>query len=165
MSTHSTGINVYYGRMQQRFLIDSLKMYSNKTRFANYHVPMYSGCKDFDMDPQTFIYGLFHWIPYFDKYKVMTIFENHVHSFKRTKPMRGNTPTDDGTVYLGDGAFGAIASDFCTPDKTTPIFDVQTNQNNFWISTVDNKQVQHSAYNTSGHIIDNFVQKVQSYVF
>jgi hypothetical protein len=94
----------------------------------------------------------------------MTIFENHVHSFKRTKPMKGNVLTENGTVYLGDGAFGGIASEFCAPDKTIPIFETQTNQNNFWISTVDNKQVHHIAYNNSGNIIDSFVQNVSSYI-
>jgi hypothetical protein len=40
----------------------------------------------------------------------MTVFENHVHSFKRTKPLLGNSPKENGTVYLGDGAYGAVIS-------------------------------------------------------
>lgn len=94
-------------------MIDTLKQNPKKLKFVNYHVPMYSGCKDFDIDPQTFVYGLFHWIPYFDKYRVMAVYENHVHSFKRTKPLRGSIPAENGTVYMGDGAFGAITSEFC----------------------------------------------------
>ena len=91
-------------------MIDSLKMYPEKIKFVNYHVPMYSGCKNIEVDPQTYVYGLFHWIPYFDKYSVMNVFENHVHSFKRTKPIKSSIPAENGTVYLGDGAFGAITA-------------------------------------------------------
>jgi hypothetical protein len=40
----------------------------------------------------------------------MTAFENHVHAFKRTKPLIGSAPNDKGTVYVGDGAYGAIIS-------------------------------------------------------
>ena len=37
-----------------------------------------------------------------------TVFENHVHTFKRTYPIYGNRRVVNGTVYLGDGAYGAI---------------------------------------------------------
>ena len=40
----------------------------------------------------------------------MTAFENHVHSFKRTKPLIGSTYSENGTIYVGDGAYGAIVS-------------------------------------------------------
>lgn len=53
----------------------------------------------------------------------MTVFENHVHSFKRTTGLTGNTPSDNGTVYVGDGAYGAIRSEFCKPDATMDIFE------------------------------------------
>jgi len=84
----------------------------------------------------------------------MTVFENHVHAFKRTKPLRGNAPSENGTVYVGDGAFGNIVRESCRPDKTIPIFDKTGNYNNFWLSIVDDKNVQHIAYNNTGHIID-----------
>jgi hypothetical protein len=67
-------------------------MYPKKAKFVNYHVPLYSGCESFDRDSERFLNGLFHWVPHFDTYKVMTVFENHVHSFKRTKPLVGNSP-------------------------------------------------------------------------
>ena len=38
----------------------------------------------------------------------MSIWENHVHAFKRTKPLRGNYPTKGGVVYMGDGNYGAL---------------------------------------------------------
>lgn len=99
-------------------MIDSFEANRDKIKFVNYHVPIYSVCQTLDNNPERYLYALFHWIPTFDHYKVMTSFENHVHSFKRTKPLIGNQPAKKGTVYLGDGAFGAIVLDNCTPDKT-----------------------------------------------
>ena len=89
-------------------MIDSFERNQEKMKFVNYHVPIYSPCGNFDRNPSRFVYQLFHWVPNFDKYKVMTAFENHVHYFKRTKPMIGNSPVKKGgTVYAGC-AFGAI---------------------------------------------------------
>jgi len=66
----------------------------------------------------------------------MTVFENHVHSFKRTKPLKSNQPAENGTVYVGDGAYGAVLAMTCKPDATMNIFDVFKNKNNFWLSEI-----------------------------
>jgi len=108
----------------------------NKIKLVNYHVPIYSACESFDSNPSRYLYALFHWVPTFDKYKVMTVYENHVHSFKRTKPLIGNTPKENGTVYVGDGAYGAIISEMCTPDITMDIFEAYSKSNNMWLSTI-----------------------------
>lgn len=39
------------------------------------------------------------------------------------------------------------------------------NHNNFWLSAVDNQKVEHTAYNNSAIIIDQFVQDVSGYIF
>jgi hypothetical protein len=135
----------------------------NKIKFVNYHVPIYSVCESFDKSPERYLYALFHWIPNFDKYKIMTVFENHVHSFKRTKPMIGNTPSENGTVYVGDGAYGALISEMCTPDITFDIFDSFSKSNNMWLSEIYEDRVEHFAYDSHGHIIDNFTQFSETY--
>ena len=103
-------------------MIESFQANLDKLKFVNYHVPIYSVCENFDRDPTRFLYALFHWIPNFDKYHVMTVYENHVHSFKRTKPLVGSSPKEFGTVYVGDGAYGAIVEEFCRPDVTVDVF-------------------------------------------
>ena len=57
---------------------------------VNYHVPMYSSCHNLAVDAKYSIYSMFHWLPLFDKFKVLAVWENHVHSFKRTYPLRSN---------------------------------------------------------------------------
>jgi hypothetical protein len=117
-------------------MIDSFEANKDKIKFVNYHVPIYSVCEAFDRDSTRFLYALFHWVPQFDKYHVMASFENHVHSFKRTKPLVGSNPTQYGTVYMGDGAYGAIISEMCKPDVTMDIFDAYAKKNNFWLTEI-----------------------------
>lgn len=66
----------------------------------------------------------------------MTVFENHVHSFKRTKPLKSNQPAENGTVYVGDGAYGAVLAMLCKPDATVDLFQTYKNKNNVWISEI-----------------------------
>lgn len=75
-------------------------------------------------------------MPVFDEYRVMTVFENHVHSFKRTKPIRSSQPAENGTVYVGDGAYGAVLSFTCKPDATMNIFEKHMDKNNMWVSEI-----------------------------
>ena len=93
----------------------------------------------------------------------MTVFENHVHSFKRTKPLLGNSPKENGTVYLGDGAYGAVISQFCKPDITVDIFDTYSKSNNMWLSEIYADRVQHIAFDNHGKVIDKFNQYASSY--
>lgn len=144
-------------------MINSFENNKNKFKFVSYHVPIYSVCEAFDRDPARYLYALFHWVPNFDKYKVMTVFENHVHAFKRTKPLIGNTPRENGTVYVGDGAYGAIISEMCTPDITVDIFDAYGKSNNMWLSEIYEDKVMHVAYNSHGKIIDKYTQDWASY--
>lgn len=93
----------------------------------------------------------------------MTVFENHVHSFKRTKPLIGSNPSDAGTVYVGDGAYGALISEMCNPDVTLDIFASFSKSNNFWMSDIYGDRVEHVAYDSHGAIIDKFTQKIADY--
>jgi len=61
-------------RWQKNFMIDSFERNRDKIKFVNYHVPIYSVCEAFDRNPERFLFALFHWVPTFDRYKVMTSF-------------------------------------------------------------------------------------------
>jgi hypothetical protein len=93
----------------------------------------------------------------------MTVFENHVHSFKRTKPLVGNTPKENGTVYVGDGAYGAIIGEMCHPDITVDIFAKYSKSNNMWLSEIYSDRVEHLAFDSNGNIIDTFIQYADAY--
>lgn len=78
-------------------------------RMAVYHVPIYpwhptdaAETPDTPQVPE----GRALWAPLFDEHGLGAAFENHVHSFKRTKPLRDSQPHPNGTVYVGDGYWG-----------------------------------------------------------
>ena len=100
-------------------------------------MPIYGSCEAFDRNPKRYLYALFNWVPNFDRFKVMTVFENHVHAFKRTKPLISSTPVEKGgTVYVGDGAYGTFNVLGCHPDATRAIFQNYNSTNNFWMTDV-----------------------------
>jgi len=88
-----------------------------------------------DKDQTPTVRALFHWVPHFDRNRVMCVYENHVHAFKRTKPLVGNYPAVNGTVYFGDGAYGAIPSSSCKYDEVA-IFEIMSKQNNMWVAYI-----------------------------
>ena len=42
----------------------------------------------------------------FDNYGIIAAFENHVHQYKRTFPLKNDSIDPKGTVYFGDGSLG-----------------------------------------------------------
>ncbi|MCH1571771.1 MAG: fibronectin type III domain-containing protein [Longimicrobiales bacterium] len=73
-------------------------------RFALYHVPLWPSHRPYD-EPGS-IRGREHWMPLFDEFALTTALENHDHTLKRTKLLRGGEVDPQGTLYLGDGAWG-----------------------------------------------------------
>lgn len=75
-----------------------------RTVFPTYHVPVYPSVskhhEEWGAGPSSAFVGLF------DTHDVRIAFENHVHAFKRTVPMRKHEIRQNGTVYLGDGRAG-----------------------------------------------------------
>jgi len=104
-------------------------------KFVNYHVPIYSACDNPEDNKDPIIRAMLHWVPHFDRFRVMGAYENHVHAFKRTKPLVGNYPAVNGTVYYGDGNLGAIEN-HCDIKKDLNLFAVASPLNNVWISYV-----------------------------
>jgi hypothetical protein len=48
-----------------------------------------------------------HWSPLFDRYHLQVAFEHHSHAWKETYPIKNNQIDPSGTLYFGDGAWGA----------------------------------------------------------
>lgn len=93
---------------QSAWLEKEMAKYADvKYRFALYHVPLYTSFRPFK-DPFAKA-GRESWGPTFDKYHLTTGFENHDHTHKRTKLLRGNKVDPEGTLYIGNGCFGTSA--------------------------------------------------------
>ena len=72
--------------------------------FPIYHFPAYPSHRP--MDISTSVAVREHWVPLFEEFGVKVAFENHDHNYKRTYPIRNNEISEDGVVYVGDGAWG-----------------------------------------------------------
>ena len=86
--------------------------------FAAYHVPLYAstGVWQSDDDNAEYVAARESWVPLFDAARLDAAFEHHVHSLKRTRPMRASTADADGTTYLGDGQWG-LSEPYGVPEQ------------------------------------------------
>jgi acid phosphatase type 7 len=72
--------------------------------FPLYHVPAYPSHRSYDNSISIGIRE--HWVPLFEEHGVRMAFENHDHTYKRTRPMLAGAVDPAGIVYMGDGAWG-----------------------------------------------------------
>mmetsp|Transcript_12896 Transcript_12896/g.11018 ORF Transcript_12896/g.11018 Transcript_12896/m.11018 type:complete len:149 (-) Transcript_12896:133-579(-) len=125
---------------------------------ANYHVPIYPVCfsPNWD-DPRTITEPMTYWVPLFENYNYGIGFENHVHLYKRTKPLRGGVPADKGVMYLGDGNWGTPINS-CWPSMATRndtgIYDVFNSINSVFKVEVTKELFTYRAVNASGFAHD-----------
>jgi acid phosphatase type 7 len=77
-------------------------------KIVQYHGPILTACKQGAYFDEIVIKkGIEHWLPLFDKHNITVVFENHTHSFKRSKRIKNGEANQNGTYYLGEGAWGA----------------------------------------------------------
>lgn len=101
-----------------------------------------------------------HWVPLFEKYNIDVAFEHHDHAYKRTHPIRNNKISDEGVVYLGDGAWGA------KPRKPKPASE------RWYLAKTDQKQHviiaeltpytrAYKATDVEGQVFDSLTQRIK----
>ena len=78
--------------------------------FPIYHVPAFPSHRSPDGAVSTRVRE--NWVPLFEEFGLELAFENHDHTYKRTRPIRGGeVDEEEGVVYIGDGAWGVITRD------------------------------------------------------
>src|SRR5206468_6090157 len=118
--------------------------------FAVYHVPLYPGNRPYEGPGSAA--GRKAWLPVFDKHHLTTAFEHHDHVFKRTRLLRSDRPDPNGTLYLGDGGWGAGARSVSKVLRwyQEKIASVQ----HFWVVDVSRNRVEYRAVNIDGKVFD-----------
>ncbi|KAL4504501.1 hypothetical protein ABPG72_009947 [Tetrahymena utriculariae] len=148
---------------QNDWMKQTLSNYSNFYKFAIYHVPIYPVClnpKSKFNKAQTNIDMKNYWVPLFDQFKFVGAFENHVHMFKRTFPLKNNTIAENGTVYFGDGAWGVPTDESCPPDQFTNstlggIFEkahTARNADHVWVLNLNEKEATYDAFTQDDYV-------------
>ena len=152
-----TGYMTDYTGAQLSWLNSTLSNHTSiPYKFAVYHQPIYGSSTRPDYDVMPVVQGLYHWVPLFDYYSLSVGFENHIHSLKRTKPLKGSRIVDKGTVYVGDGQWG-------TPDIEHELdgvedwMEVKKKENHFWLVEISATNASVTAYSgRTGEVLDQF---------
>jgi hypothetical protein len=135
---------------QRRWLERQLKQHkATPWRIASYHVPLYPSVRPFDNGWSK--KGREHWLALFDEHRLTVAFENHDHAIKRTVPLRGGRSHPEGTVYLGDGCWGAGARD---PDPTRPYLAHAERGHHAWIADFTREGAHFRAVDHAGRVRD-----------
>lgn len=142
-----------HGGEQALWLENEMSKYRKfRYKFAVYHVPLYSSYRPFDDVGSA--QGRENWAPIFDKYHLTMAFENHDHTYKRSKPLKANQADPNGTVYLGDGCFGQNPR--VVPAEPRWYLDRAEGKAHFWIVEVTKKTVTCRAMDENGVVFDTF---------
>jgi acid phosphatase type 7 len=123
--------------------------------FAAYHVPLYPAHRPYDGQGSRL--GREHWLPVFDEFGLTAGLEHHDHVFKRTKVLKGNEVAAEGTVYIGDGAFGRPAR---TVDATPRWYtEKELGSLHFWVIDASREGLRFTAIDQTGATLDTFSLK------
>ena len=155
-----SGYMLSYDGEQTTFIEDISKKFHDRVKMVNFHVPMYPACFNalYD-DPRTIDHPKQYWAPLFEKHKVASVFENHVHLYKKTFSLVNDkkVPDGEGVVYFGDGNWG-ISPNSCQKDpnnlNTTGHLEAYDNSTHVWIVEISPTKLSHFAVNLDGEVFD-----------
>lgn len=115
-----------------------------------YHVPMYPSHRPFDGPISVELRKM--WLPLFDEHKISVAFENHDHTFKRTKPLKNSIVSAEGTVYLGDGCFGVPPREI--KNMELGYLEKADSKRHFWFIEITSEKLIAKAVDIEGDIFD-----------
>jgi len=168
LSLDSGYIAPYDGK-QKAWIRETVMRHPEMARFANYHVPVYASCfKPLYDDDRAPLLAEEHWLPLFEELRFMTAFENHVHFYKRTKPLIQGKEHPKGVLYLGDGAWGILPNTCKGTNKPRRsefgIHEKAESLNHVWIVTLNQTIVRYEALGMDGKLIEEPIyQKIADY--
>ena len=138
---------------QSEWLQKQFDKYSGITnKVAVYHVPLYPSHRAYEGSGSQL--GRDAWGPLFDANGLDVAFENHDHTFKRSKRLLGNEINPDGVLYLGDGCFGV---DPRTVDAEMRWYlDRAESKAHVWVVDTDSGGMDFKALDEEGEEIDRY---------
>jgi acid phosphatase type 7 len=123
--------------------------------FPVYHVPAFPSTRS-GTEYET-AQVLLNWLPAFDRHGILLAFEHHDHAYKRTHPIRDGKMDDRGTVYVGDGAWGAHLREIGQYQDVPPWYiDRAISRYHFNLVTLQPGRVRVTSIADDGEILDRF---------
>lgn len=151
---------------QAEFISTVSTAFPNYIKMVSHHNPIYHACAGNRDSAEEEAND--KWVPLFDKFRFMAIFENHEHAFKKTFQLTGGVPTSKGAYYMGNGNWGARpSSPTCQPNNSTGVLEYSSRINHYWLANVSVSQgvIQYTPYNTAGvPLIPTFEQEIGDYL-
>lgn len=131
---------------QLQWMREHFPMHQNdKFRFSSYHVPLYPSY--YPPDESQYERLRDNWLDVFDSNKIQIAFENHEHTLKKSRMLKNDeVSTDDGTIYLGDGAWGTLPRE----PKTHWYLEMTRAVNHIWSITIDDDDATFKALTLDG---------------
>lgn len=148
-----TGHVAPHGGEQAAWLESEMEAYADvPNKFACYHVPLYPSHREYEGSGSKA--GREAWLPIFDKHGLDTAFENHDHTYKRSKLLKNNEVHPQGTLYLGDGCFGQGPR---TVDKEIRWYlENQGSIAHFWTVDITPIGIVYQAIDENGFVFDAY---------
>jgi len=144
---------------QLKWMKRQMHKYKNfETKLALYHTPMYPGATIYTNSRSQDI--LSNWGPVFDQYNLNTAFENHDHTYTRSKLMMNNKVNESGTLYVGSGSWGTTIRKINDANKW---YLQNYAEKNFILSVnldESNKKMNFIAIDSEGQIFDEFSRDI-----
>lgn len=135
---------------QAQWLNKSLEDHEDvPTRVICYHEPAYGTAKKANKEI------IEHWVPLFEKHKVTVVFENDHHALKRTHRLKGGEKSDDGVLYLGDGAWGVGTREIKDRDERKHLAKAEK-ENHIWQVTIKDGKASYRALDEDGKELDKY---------
>lgn len=135
---------------QVPWLEATLAAYADRPyKIATYHVPLYPSHRDFEGGASRA--GREHWLPVFDAFELTLGLEHHDHTYKRSKPLRGNVVTEGGTIYLGDGCMGVPAR---SVNRDAWYLEKVDMKRHFWLIELREDALEATAIDLNGDVFD-----------
>jgi hypothetical protein len=124
---------------QTIFLEHALQLDNFKNRLVGYHLPMYPSTEPNGLERSIINEMRDEWEPVMDHHNVSFAFENHYQKFKITKKMLYGKPDKDGTIFVGDGAWGATSNREHYDEFDTDYIEAESDVSNMAIVTVSDE--------------------------
>jgi hypothetical protein len=93
-----------------------------------------------------------HWVPLFEQHRVPVVLEHHDHTFKRSKPLIGESLDANGVLYLGDGSWGRLRTP--KPPEKLPHLALLSKDYHLSLHRIQGNERFHLALDENGRVMD-----------
>lgn len=132
---------------QTAWIEDQLKSSEATWKFLYVHFPPFNEVEEYPEMVEK-------WVPVFDKYNLDFVISGHFHYYLRTHPMKAGKVGKNGTIYMTSVGTSAARE----AKNHQPFVEKRAENGNFFqVVNIKGNQLQMTAYDSQGKVIDKLV--------